>query len=119
MPKCRPNSLTLSKPNRISMYPKFIIAGSRLDGKSYLRMGMVIHHKDLRIGYEKIWGGGWWSRNDETKTIILYGCSLDFGSPDFRHMKKIDREFRDYTIIFTPLEGVPGNVLDTSEIEWI
>ncbi|MDD6253368.1 MAG: hypothetical protein PUA96_04865 [Bacteroidales bacterium] len=31
-------------------------------GVGYLRMGMVINHKDLRIGYEKIWGGGWWAR---------------------------------------------------------
>ncbi|MGM9766456.1 MAG: hypothetical protein ACI3ZO_08890 [Candidatus Cryptobacteroides sp.] len=44
------------------MYPKFIIAGDMRTGVGYLRMGMVINHKDLRIGYEKIWGGGWWAR---------------------------------------------------------
>ena len=38
------------------MYPKFIIAGDQKTGRGYLRMGMVINHKDLRIGYEKIWG---------------------------------------------------------------
>lgn len=101
------------------MYPKFIIAGDPKDGRGFLRMGMVINHKDLRIGYEKIWGGGWWSRNDEKKTITLYGSSCDFGSADFRHWKKADRELCDYTFIYTPIETLPGNVLDTSEIEWI
>lgn len=27
-------------------------------------MRMVINHKDLRVGFEKIWGGGWWDRDD-------------------------------------------------------
>lgn len=82
-------------------------------------MGMAINHKDLVIGYEKVWGGGWWSRDDRAKTIVLYGSSLDFGSPDFRHMNRIDSELKDYTFIFTPFESLPGNVLDTSEIEWV
>lgn len=101
------------------MYPKFIIAGDAKDGKGYLRMGMVINHKDLRIGYEKIWGGGWWARNDEAKTITLYGSSGDFGAADFRHWKRADRELRDYTFFCTPISGLPANQLDTSDIEWL
>lgn len=101
------------------MYPKFIIAGDVRTGRGYLRMGMVINHKDLRVDYEKIWGGGWWARNDQDKNIILYGSSGDFGPADFSHWKMADRSLRDYSFIFTPVMGLPGNVLDTSEIEWI
>ena len=101
------------------MYPKFIIAGDQKTGRGYLRMGMVINHKDLRIGYEKIWGGGWWARDDERKTVTLYGASGDFGHADFSHWKMADRTMMGYTFIYTPSPSLPGNVLDTSEIMWI
>lgn len=49
------------------MNPKYIIAGNRVTGKGYLRMGRVVNHKDLVVGYEHVWGGGWWERNDNEK----------------------------------------------------
>ena len=101
------------------MNPKFIIAGNPLTGKGYLRMGMVINHKDLRIGFEKIWGGGWWERDDTTRTITLYGSSCDFGPADFAHLKLIDRELEGYTFVFTPVYGLPGNALDLDDVEWV
>ena len=82
-------------------------------------MGMVINHKDLRIGYEKIWGGGWWSRNDETRTITLYGSSGDFGPADFSHWKMADRALRDYAFIYASSPSSAGKMLDTSHIKWI
>lgn len=72
------------------MNPKYIIAGNRVTGKGYLRMGRVVNHKDLVVGYEHVWGGGWWERNDNEKTITLYGSSCDFGSADFGHLRLID-----------------------------
>lgn len=39
------------------MHPKYIIAGDPKTGKGFLRMGMIINHKDLIVGYEKVWGG--------------------------------------------------------------
>lgn len=101
------------------MHPKYIIAGNRITGKGYLRMGMVINHKDLVTGFEKVWGGGWWARDDDKKIITLYGSSCDFGSADFRHLNRIDKELKDYTFIFTPIQGLPGNVLDLSAVEWV
>ena len=101
------------------MYPKYIIAGDRSTGRGCLRMGMVINHKDLIVEYEKVWGGGWWDRDDRKKTITLYGSSCDFGSADFRHLKIIEREWRDYTFIYTPMTSLPGNVVDLSDVEWI
>ncbi|MCQ2174038.1 MAG: hypothetical protein MJY61_02760 [Bacteroidales bacterium] len=44
------------------MNPKYIIAGNRVAGKCYLRMGRVVNHKDLVVGYEHVWGGGWLER---------------------------------------------------------
>ena len=114
-----PRMNCVSLRRSISMYPKFIIAGDQKTGRGYLRMGMVINHKDLRIGYEKIWGGGWWARDDERKTVTLYGASGDFGHADFSHWKMADRALMGYTFIYTPSPGLPGNVLDTSDIMWI
>lgn len=102
-----------------AMYPKFIIAGNAVTGRGYLRMGTVINHKDLRIGYEKIWGGGWWARNDETRTIILYGSSGDFGHPDFSHLASAPRELRDYTFIYSESLSEQGRILDMDGVEWV
>lgn len=102
-----------------AMYPKFIIAGNAATGRGYLRMGTVINHKDLRIGYEKIWGGGWWARNDETRTIILYGSSGDFGHPDFSHLASAPRELRDYTFIYSESLSGQGRILDMDGVEWV
>ena len=71
------------------MNPKYIIAGNRVTGRCYLRMGRVVNHKNLVVGYEHVWGGGWLERNDNEKTITLYGSSCDFGSADFGHLRLI------------------------------
>lgn len=101
------------------MHPKYIIAGNPRTGKGYLRMGIVYNHKDLTVGHERVWGGGWWDRNDKDRTITLYGSSCDFGPADFRHLDRIDKELKDYTFIYTPMLGIPGNVLDLSAVEWV
>lgn len=101
------------------MYPKFIIAARPGTTGGFLRMGMAYNHKDLVIGYEKVYGGGWWSRNDEKKEIILYGSSGDYGSPKFSCLSMAPAQFRDYTFIYTPYQGLPGNVLDMSDVTWV
>lgn len=82
-------------------------------------MGTAVNHKDLVIGYEKVHGGGWWERDDNRKTITLYGSSGDYGDPKFRCLKRIPSEFRGYTFIYTPIHGLPGNPLELTDIEWI
>ena len=101
------------------MHPKFIIVSQPGKVKGLLRMGMVSNHRDLVEGYEKVHGGGWWMRDDEKKEIVLYGSSGDFGSPDFRFLDMIPEELKDYSFYFTPYQGLPGNPLDTSGIEWV
>ena len=103
---------------KIDMYQKFIIAGDRKTGRGQLRLGLVTNHRDLVIDYEKVWGGGWWDRDDNARTITLYGSSGDFGPANFAHMNIIDRSLRDYRFIYTPVPGLPGNELDTSHVEW-
>lgn len=100
------------------MYPKFIIAGDVRDGRGYLRFGNVVNHSDLRIGYEKVWGGGWWEVHDDTGTVLLYGSSGDFGSPKFSHLKYVDRQWRGYRFEYTPVLGLPGNELDMTDVEF-
>ena len=62
------------------MHPKFIIV-SRPDNPLTGRLvyGIVGSHRELIEGYVKIRGGGWYNKDDEKKTIVLYGSSGDFG----------------------------------------
>jgi len=101
------------------MYPKFIIVTLPKETKGILRMGMVVNHKDLVIGYEKVHGGGWWEKDDRKKEIILYGSSGDYGAPNLKYLNRIPSEYRDYTFFFTTYRDIPGNPLDLSKIEWI
>lgn len=101
------------------MYPKFIIVTQPGEYEGTLRMGECINHRDLVIGYEKVHGGGWYLREDERKSITLYGSSGDFGSPRLKFLNRIERRFRDYIFWYTPFIGCPPNPIDTSEVEWI
>lgn len=101
------------------MNPKFILVS---DPKTPLTgtfvYGLVDQHRDLVRGYVKVQGGGWYDKDDRKKTITLYGSSGDYGEPRLSFLNRIPAELRDYTFIFTPFLGLPGNVLDLSDVEW-
>lgn len=61
------------------MHPKFIIV-SRPDNPltGLLVYGNVGSHRELIEGYVKNRGGGWYNKDDEKKTIVLYGSSEEF-----------------------------------------
>lgn len=101
------------------MYPKFILV-SRPDSPlvGTFVYGMVSQHKDLVKGYVKVHGGGWYDKDDEKKTITLYGGSGDYGEPKLSFLDRIPRELYGYRFFFTPIHGLPGNELDLSEVEW-
>lgn len=80
--------------------------------------GMVYQHKDLVNGYVKVHGGGWYLKDDEKKTMTLYGGSGDYGEPKLSFLNRIPCELREYTFFFTPFWGLPGNQLDLSDVEW-
>ena len=101
------------------MHPKFILV-SRPDRPlvGTFVYGMVFQHKDLVEGYVKVHGGGWYLKDDEKKTITLYGSSGDYGAPKLSFLNRIPRELRDYKFLFSPGWGLPGNELDLSDVEW-
>ena len=101
------------------MYPKFILV-SRPDSPlvGTFVYGMVSQHKDLVKDYVKVHGGGWYEKDDDKKTITLYGGSGDYGEPNLSFLDRIPRELYGYKFFFTPIHGLPGNELDLSEVEW-
>ena len=101
------------------MFPKFILVS---DPKRPLigtfAYGMVGQHKDLIQGYVKVHGGGWYEKDDEKKTITLYGSSGDYGEPRLAFLNRIPRELEGYAFFYTPIHGLPGNELDLTDVEW-
>lgn len=101
------------------MFPKFILVA---DPKKPLIgtfvYGMVYQHKDLVQGYVKVHGGGWYEKDDEKKTITLYGSSGDYGEPRLMFLNRIPRELEGYKFFYTPIHGLPGNELDLTDVEW-
>ena len=101
------------------MYPKFILVSDPqkpLTGTFVY--GLVWNHRDLVQGYVKVHGGGWYEKDDEKKTITLYGESGDYGSPNLSFLNRIPRELEGYTFFYTPIHGLPGNELDLTDMEW-
>lgn len=108
------------------MHPKFVLISipeKPLTGRFVY--GIVGKHKELitsareRLGYVKVHGGGWYLKDDDKKTMTLYGSSGDYGEPCLAFLNQIPRELRDYTFIFSPGWNLPGNELDLSDVEWI
>ena len=80
--------------------------------------GQVWLHKDLVKGYVKVHGGGWYEKDDQKRTMTLYGNSGDYGDPCLQFLNRIPRELEGYRFFFTPQLGLPGNELDLSDVEW-
>ena len=101
------------------MHPKFILVSPPdrpLTGTFVY--GLVNRHRDLVHGYVKVHGGGWYLKDDEKKTITLYGGSGDYGEPRLSFLNRIPRELYGYTFLYTPFQGLPPNTLDLSDVEW-
>ena len=102
------------------MHPKFILVS---DPKTPLTgtfvYGMVFQHKDLVKGYVKVHGGGWYNKDDASKTMTLYGSSGDYGSPRLSFLNRIPSELKGYKFFYSPIWGLPGNELDLTDVEWI
>ncbi|MBP5675413.1 MAG: hypothetical protein J6W94_00165 [Bacteroidales bacterium] len=101
------------------MHPKFILVSypdRPLVGTFVY--GQVYKHKDLVDGYVKVHGGGWYIKDDEKKTMTLYGSSGDYGEPKLAFLNRIPRELEEYTFLFSPGWNLPGNALDLTDVEW-
>ena len=102
------------------MHPKFILVSEPerpLTGTFVY--GMVFQHKELVTGYVKVHGGGWYNKDDASKTMTLYGSSGDYGSPRLSFLNRIPEELRGYRFFYSPIWDLPGNELDLSDVEWI
>lgn len=101
------------------MYPKFILVS---DPKTPLVgtfvYGMVGQHRDLVSGYVKVHGGGWYLKDDDNKTITLYGASGDYGEPRLSFLNRIPKELKGYSFIYSPSPPPGGKTLDLSDVEW-
>lgn len=101
------------------MYPKFILVSDpRKPLVGTFVYGEVWNHKDLVRGYVKVHGGGWYDKDDQKKTITLYGGSGDYGEPRLAFLNRIPRELKGYSFLYTPIHGLPGNELDLTDVEW-
>ena len=101
------------------MFPKFIlVADPKKPLVGTFVYGMVGQHKDLVHGYVKVHGGGWYDKDDAKKTITLYGSSGDYGEPRLAFLNRIPSELRPYTFLYTPIQGLPANPLDLTDVDW-
>jgi len=102
------------------MHPKFILVSSPerpLVGTFVY--GMVGQHKELVQGYVKVHGGGWYLKDDEAKTMTLYGSSGDYGEPKLAFLNRIPSELRGYKFLFAPAWNLPPAELDLTDIEYV
>lgn len=105
------------------MYPKYIIVTNPGEHEGFLRLGYAWNHRDLRIGYEIIHGGGWYDRDDYNMKIVLYGFSVDFGEADFTFLDRIPKELQEYKFYRSSdpyyQRGDFAEEIDLSHIEWV
>ena len=108
------------------MHPKFILVsapGAPLVGTFVY--GLVGQHKELvqratdAMGYVKVHGGGWYLKDDDAKTMTLYGSSGDYGEPKLAFLNRIPWELRGYRFFFSPGWNVPPNELDLTDMEYV
>ena len=86
--------------------------------------GLVGQHEELvrrfeqQFGYVRTRGGGWYEKDDEARTMVLYGCSCDFGEPRLAFLNRIPAELKGYKFYFRIGPGIPMNELDLQDVEW-
>ena len=95
------------------MHPKFLIVSNPdTPRKGRLVYGMVGSHRELVEGYVKVHGGGWYAKDDEKKTMLLYGSSGDFGEPRLDFLDEIPGELQGYTFYYSSDWGKTSVPLD-------
>lgn len=75
----------------MDLFPKFIIE----DGA--LIMSKVTYHHQLVTDKNKVQGGGWFVRDNQTNTFIFNGDSHDFGKAKFEDIVKAIHDKRVFT----------------------
>ncbi len=79
----------------------------------------VDSHRHLVEGYVKVHGGGWYEKDDEKKTMLLYGSFGDYGEPRLDFLNRIPSELKGYKFLYSHDWGKTSSELDVSGVEWI
>ena len=75
------------------MHPKFLIVTSPDNPREgRLAYGRVCSHRELIEGHVRVHGGGWYDKDDDKKTMLLYGSSGDYGDPRLDFLNRIPSE---------------------------
>lgn len=77
---------------------KYILIRNK-NGETELRFGYPIYHRDLLNRNEHpndCLGGGKWCIDDADMSIILYGSSDDFGTPQRQDLEKAIKDFDNW-----------------------
>ena len=77
---------------------KYILIRNK-NGEIELRFGYPIYHRDLLNRKENphdCLGGGKWCIDDADMSIILYGSSDDFGTPQRKDLEKAIKDFDEW-----------------------
>lgn len=77
---------------------KYILIRNK-NGEIELRFGYPIYHRDLLDRKENphdCLGGGKWCIDDADMSIILYGSSDDFGTPQRKDLEKAIKDFDEW-----------------------
>ena len=70
-------------------------------------------------GYVKVHGGGWYHKDDHTRTMCLYGSSGDYGEPQLCFLDRIPAELKGYDFTYSAIWGYEGKPLNVDDVEWI
>lgn len=103
------------------VFPKFIVE----DGK--LVIEKITFHKQLVVNKDNVRGGGWFHFIPETKTILLYGSSSDFGKAKLEDVSKAvvngwcdslycDGTYNDFRFRFSTCEKLEDALSDNTLI---
>ena len=92
-------------------FPDRPLAGTFIYGKVY-------NHCELVKGYGKVYGGGWYEKDDTGKTMLLYGASGDYGEPSLEFLNRIPRSLKGFAFYYAPDLTSPRQPLDLSSVEW-
>ena len=66
-----------------------------------------------------IWWKGWYEKDDEKKTMLLYGSFGDYGEPRLDFLNRIPSELKGYKFLYSHDWGKTSSELDVSGVEWI
>lgn len=88
------------------LYRKFVIIAKSPDKKNEvaeIKCAPCEYHFELVPEGYRCFGGGMYAENETKKELLLYGCSVDYGVPQFsgwKEIKMLDEKYNEWSIIY-------------------